>query len=323
MQSRDASDSAPRGALHEVRGNAHGAAPGAVPGAARGAARGAVPDHAHGEPSSTHLPAPVVPFRFACHRCGHCCSGGAGHVWLAPGESEQLAHALGLSASAFERQHVRTVVDPRTGELRTALREVNTSAERGGRCTLLAGSNTCTAYVARPEHCRTFPYWPNVLTDRAAFEAARATCPGIAVEVPENVRARAFAELAALYADAGPPRADETCCLASSRSAVVYATALEADFAAAELATGARADDQGESRACERSACRLGRGAPLACRLPAAPAPASDALFARVRAIERSNGYPAAYGRLAELLRARGAKSTLDGNTRADEDGSP
>jgi hypothetical protein len=246
-------------------------------------------------------------------------------VWLAPGESERLARALGLAVSAFERQHVRTVIDPRTGELRSALREQNTSAERGGRCTLLAGTNTCTAYDARPEHCRTFPYWPSVLTERDAFEAARATCPGIAVEVPEDVRARAFAELAALYADAGPPRADEGCCLASARADAVYATALEADFAVAELAAGAvtAARHTTAQAACDppRGACPLGRGAPLACRLPAVPAPASDALFARVRAIERAHGYPAAYGRLAELLRARGAECTLDGNTRADEDG--
>lgn len=254
--------------------------------------------------------AAVVPFRFACHRCGHCCSGGAGHVWLAPGETERLAAALGLGVDAFARLHVRTVIDPRSGELASALREVNTSAERGGRCTLLAGSNTCTAYAARPEHCRTFPYWPSVLAERAAFEAARATCPGIAVEVSDPVRARAHAELAALYAAAGPVRDADGCCLDGARADGVYATALEADFAAEAVRTSAPVP---------RGRCRLGAAAPLACRLPAAPAPASDELFARVRAIERGCAYPAAYGRLADLLHARGALADLHAHHTADE----
>lgn len=246
-------------------------------------------------------------------------------MWLAPGESERLAHALGLDPRAFERLHVRTVIDPRTGELRSALREVNTSAERGGRCTLLAGSNTCTAYAARPEHCRAFPFWPSVLAEREAFEAARRTCPGIAVEVPDDVRARAFAELAALYEEVGPARADAGCCLAGARDEAVYATALEADFAAAALGEDAAAPAASACAPCDgaRAACRLGRGAPLACRLPAAPEPASEARFARVRALERAHGYPAAYGRLADLLRARGVDCTLDESAHGDQDGAP
>lgn len=136
-------------------------------------------------------------FRFACTRCGHCCSGGSGHVWIEEPEIEPMARALGMSAARFAERHLRRVVDPNTGVERLSLREV---ANEGGRCALLVGKNTCSVYAARPQHCRQFPYWERVLTDPAAFEAARATCPGIAVIVSAEVRARAAGELRALYA---------------------------------------------------------------------------------------------------------------------------
>jgi Fe-S-cluster containining protein len=133
-----------------------------------------------------------VPFRFSCTRCGHCCSGGSGHVWLEEGEIPALARALGTSPERFAERHVR-----RVGE-RLSLRE---NENEGGRCALLIGKNTCSVYEARPEHCRRFPYWESVLGDPQAFEAARATCPGIAVVVPDELRARAALALRALYAE--------------------------------------------------------------------------------------------------------------------------
>ena len=73
----------------------------------------------------------VVPFRFHCHRCGHCCTAGEGHVWLEEGEVERLAAHHGCTPEAFERSHVRVVPDPVDGRLRASL------LERDGRCSLL------------------------------------------------------------------------------------------------------------------------------------------------------------------------------------------
>lgn len=225
----------------------------------------------------------VVPFRFECHRCGHCCSGGEGHVWLEDGECERIAAALELPLEAFVARHTRRVLDPRDGRSRLALRE---SASGGGRCTLLEGRNICTAYTARPRHCAEFPFWNSVLEEPSAFEAARATCPGIAVVVPEAERVLAHARLSALLERLGPPRRGDGCCL-DARSDELYATGLEADYAMEH----ARAE----------AGCRLGPGAPSACR-----ARDGSAALAEVRRVERESSYPASYGRLVELLRARG-----------------
>lgn len=249
----------------------------------------------------------VVPFRFACHRCGNCCSGGAGYVWLEDGEEARLANALGLSTDAFEALHVRTAIDPRTGELRRALRERagEGGAEHGGPCTLLEGKNTCTAYSARPRHCATFPHWPSVLADARAFESARATCPGIAVVAPRAVEERAFADLQALHVelgrspDARPSSERARCCLDDAdERRDTHATALEADFA---IAHGRP----------ERG-CRLGPGAPLACRVR--PGVSIEPWLARVRSIERSTDYPTAYASLALLLRGRTSGRDHEGN---------
>ena len=235
-------------------------------------------------------------FRFACTRSGRCCSGGRGHVWLADGEAARLARALGADEASFLERHARVVADPATGERRLALRE---DGPDGGRCSLLVGASTCSAYEARPAHCRAFPFWPRVLAGGAAFEEARATCPGIAVEVAPALAARAFDALEELYARVGgaPPG---RCCLAGGAEAELFATGLEADHAVARGAPDGR--------------CELGPARPLGCRLADAPADEAERRHRELRALERSLGYPASYARLADLLRARreGAASPRD-----------
>jgi Fe-S-cluster containining protein len=279
-------------------------------------------------------------------------------VWLEDGETASLARALGMNEATFVATCVRDAVDPRTGRRGRALVETVSadarSSDAGGRCILLEGANTCRAYASRPAQCLAFPYWPSVLADRAAFESARSTCPGIAVEPPREVRERAFERLAQLYRDVEEctslvrASGDESCCLDATSSDELFATGLEADYAA----------EHAQSRDQDASAnCRLGEARPLACRCtrtaPFAPtivderasashrsgsrcasvdanapprdtnAPPrdtniSDALrarfFERLRAIERETGYPAAYARMSDHLRARTIHSRPEGS---------
>lgn len=264
----------------------------------------------------------VVPFRFECHRCGHCCSGGQGYVWLEPGEAGRMAARLGMDEEAFVARHVRTVPDPRTGELRASLRE-----ERG-RCSLLQGANECGVYEDRPEHCRTFPFWPGVLEDRDAFERARETCPGIAVEVEEATREAAFAALAALYAEVDAFVAASgavcelsgRCCRFEEAGHELFATALEADYAAQRAPEAPAPEAPGRCPYHVRGRCTAREGRALGCRTYFCDPRTSDALEAaherflgRVRAIEREHGYPAAYGRFPALLAARGVGRDVPG----------
>lgn len=46
-----------------------------------------------------------------------------------------------------------------------------------GDCVFYSGG--CTVYGARPTQCRTFPFWPENLQSRRAWEEAAAECPGM------------------------------------------------------------------------------------------------------------------------------------------------
>ena len=257
----------------------------------------------------------VVPFTFECHRCGHCCSGGSGYVWVEEAELAGLAGALGMEVDSFRERYVRRVRDPRTGALRLSLRE------EGGRCALLVGTNECSVYAARPEHCQRFPYWPSVLEDEEGFEEARSTCPGIAVVVDEEVRERAFAALEALYAEleefverARPVCIQRgVCCRFEEAGHELFATALEADYAAARAPEAPGPEAEGRCPYHVEGKCSARSARALGCRTyfcdantESVLAEAHEHFLGRVRQIERETGYPAAYGRFPALLAARG-----------------
>lgn len=104
--------------------------------------------------------------RFACRRCGRCCSGEPGYVFLRLGEAEGIAAALGLGLEAFFLRHTRRV----PGGI--SLRE-----RPDGRCAYLREG--CAIYAARPRQCRAYPFWPRILASRAAWEREARECPGI------------------------------------------------------------------------------------------------------------------------------------------------
>ena len=104
--------------------------------------------------------------RFACRRCGACCTGEPGYVFLGTGEAEALAGHLGLAPAAFAARHLRRVCGG------VSLRE-----EADGRCTLWDGA--CRAYAVRPRQCRSYPFWPRVVASREEWEREGAACPGI------------------------------------------------------------------------------------------------------------------------------------------------
>ncbi len=107
--------------------------------------------------------------RFTCRwpECVACCTGEPGYVWVDSEEVERLAAALTLDRESF---------------LRTYTREVSGSysllEKSCGDCTFL-GKHGCDVYRDRPTQCSTYPFWPEVLRSRSAWEAESRHCPGI------------------------------------------------------------------------------------------------------------------------------------------------
>lgn len=88
-----------------------------------------------------------------------------------------MAAKLGMDVDSFELKFTRRI------GARRSLNERKTSA--GFDCVFLdrsvPGRATCHLYEARPMQCRTWPFWPENLTTRHAWDEAKARtpCPGM------------------------------------------------------------------------------------------------------------------------------------------------
>jgi len=105
--------------------------------------------------------------RFSCQRCGACCTGAPGYVWLRTEEVAAIAARLGMELDGFVSRYARRVDDG------LSLRE-----EADGRCVLFESGSGCRAYEARPRQCRTWPFWARLVASPAAWEREAADCPG-------------------------------------------------------------------------------------------------------------------------------------------------
>lgn len=116
------------------------------------------------------MTAKPLPFRFACRRSGNCCARPDGAVHVGPEDVTRIAAHLGLGEEAFRSRYVHASGDRLIDGL-------------GGRCVFLEdGRHTaCRIYPARPERCRTWPFWDEHRDPRELAAAAR-LCPGIAIE---------------------------------------------------------------------------------------------------------------------------------------------
>lgn len=110
------------------------------------------------------------PLHFQCTGCGACCTGGGGyHVFVERAEAVAICDYLGLSWPWFRRRYLT-----RTAQGLRVLR-----LERGGRCTFLGAGGGCTVYAARPLQCVTYPFWPEVVATRSAWQREARRCEGI------------------------------------------------------------------------------------------------------------------------------------------------
>src|SRR5256714_15433934 len=84
--------------------------------------------------------------KFQCTRCGACCTGAPGYVWVDAEEIARLAEHLGQTSEQFARRYLRRVGD------RFSLIE-----KPGGDCIFWDKQAGCTVYSARPVQCQTWP----------------------------------------------------------------------------------------------------------------------------------------------------------------------
>jgi Fe-S-cluster containining protein len=78
-----------------------------------------------------------------------------------------MAEHVGLTANEFERKYV--VRFKRVLRLRKP---------PDAQCHFLRGGG-CSVHPVKPVQCRLYPFWPELVENRATWEAERSACPGI------------------------------------------------------------------------------------------------------------------------------------------------
>lgn len=109
--------------------------------------------------------------RFKCTGCGACCMGNEKNHYIAADRREQkrIRSFLGLSRAWFRRRYIVKIDDTLEG----------IRIEETGRCAFLDQANRCRIYAVRPNQCRTYPFWPEVVTHRSTWQAEARHCEGI------------------------------------------------------------------------------------------------------------------------------------------------
>lgn len=213
--------------------------------------------------------------RFACSRCGHCCSGKGSVVVVTAREVEALARATASTPDEFRARHTRESLED------TVLLD-----REDGACEWLDrgadGSTACRVQSAKPDQCRTYPFWPRIVRTAEAWDDEARRCRGIgqgdvvpADEIDRRAgidEARAALDLLLdeLDAEAGDFGAtcwiSGRCCDFPRAGHRLYATRIEAerfargvDLAGWDPASGlcpAWKDNRCTARAHRPSACR-------------------------------------------------------------------
>jgi hypothetical protein len=104
--------------------------------------------------------------RFECQRCGVCCTGDPGTIYVGPSEIDPMAGYCRLSQTRFIATYLYPFKDS------YSIRE-----DAAGCC--LFFRDGCAIYPVRPLQCRSFPFWFVHLRCPARWAELQRHCPGI------------------------------------------------------------------------------------------------------------------------------------------------
>ncbi len=104
---------------------------------------------------------------FECKRCGECCYGEGG-IFLAEREAGRIAGFLGID----EREFLSCYCEVRHG---------NWCVASGPDlwCLFFEKDRGCLIHPVKPERCSLWPFFPEIIRSRHAWEMAKEGCPGI------------------------------------------------------------------------------------------------------------------------------------------------
>lgn len=103
--------------------------------------------------------------KFGCTACGRCCQN-KGEVWLNGDEFADLALYISESPLQLLERYSEKVT---SGWVKVKT-EVNNDPLISSQCIFLGDDGKqCSIYDARPTQCRTYPFWPSLLSNRESW----------------------------------------------------------------------------------------------------------------------------------------------------------
>ncbi|HEV2296296.1 MAG TPA: YkgJ family cysteine cluster protein [Tepidisphaeraceae bacterium] len=132
---------------------------------------------------------------FTCTQCGNCCTGAPGYVWISRAEIALLAEHLKMTGEDVVERYCRKIDGKFSLKERRSpaglydcifLKETKAPRRDGGDDNVVHTIRACTVYPVRPLQCRTWPFWPENLSSKQAWDHAAQRCHGM------NARGRTF-----------------------------------------------------------------------------------------------------------------------------------
>ena len=104
--------------------------------------------------------------RFECQRCGVCCTGEPGTIFVNQQEIVKIAHFTKIPQALLISDYLYPYKD-----------SYSIGEHPDGRC--LFFQNGCAIYPVRPSQCKTYPFWFQNLRSPKNWHRASRECPGI------------------------------------------------------------------------------------------------------------------------------------------------
>lgn len=105
--------------------------------------------------------------RFQCQRCGKCCTGEPGTVYVAQDEIVSIAEFLNIKVAQVKKDYLYPFRDS------YSIKEL-----MDGSCVFYK-NNGCLIYSVRPRQCKTYPFWLKNLRNQNKWLEVAKECPGV------------------------------------------------------------------------------------------------------------------------------------------------
>jgi Fe-S-cluster containining protein len=105
--------------------------------------------------------------KFECQKTGNCCRE-SGYVYVTKDNIEKMSRLLNLSIETFREKYVT----------RHNGWDIIASDRHRPNC-FLDKKNQCQVYDARPNHCRTYPNWPEIWESENTLIKETYLCPAL------------------------------------------------------------------------------------------------------------------------------------------------